>query len=36
MEEKAFKQIEDGIERKMNDRQNKDLIEQQAKESVKV
>jgi hypothetical protein len=36
VEEKAFKQIEDGLERKINDRQNKDLIDQEAKESVKV
>lgn len=36
MEEKAFKQIEDGLENKINNRQNKDLIEQQLKESVKV
>ena len=36
MEEKAFKQIEDGLEDKINNRQNQDLIEQQLKESVKV
>lgn len=36
VEEKAYKQIEDGLERKINDRQNKDLVEQQLKESVKV
>jgi hypothetical protein len=36
VEEKAFKQIEDGLERKINNRQNKDLIDQQIKESVKV
>lgn len=36
MEEKAFKQIEDGLENKINNRQNKDLIDQQIKESVKV
>ena len=36
VEEKAFKQIEDGLENKINNRQNKDLIEQQIKESVKV
>ncbi len=36
VEEKAYKQIEDGIERKMNDNQNKDLIEQQERETVKV
>ena len=36
VEEKAFKQIEDGLERKINDRQNKDLIDQHYKETVKV
>ena len=36
VEEKAFKQIEDGLERKINDKQNKDLIDQELKESVKV
>lgn len=36
VEEKAYKQIEDGIERKMNDKQNKELIEQQERETVKV
>jgi hypothetical protein len=36
VEEKAYKQIEDGIERKMNDNQNKELIEQQERETVKV
>lgn len=36
VEEKAFKQIEDGIERKMNDTQNKALIQQQNREAVKV
>lgn len=34
VEEKAFKQIEDGLERKINDRQNQDLIDQQKKETV--
>jgi len=36
VEEKAFKQIEDGLENKINDRQNQDLIDQQVRESVKV
>jgi hypothetical protein len=36
VEEKAFKQIEDGLERKINDRQNQELIDQEVKESVKV
>ena len=36
VEEKAFKQIEDGLERKINDRQNQNLIDQQKQEAVKV
>jgi hypothetical protein len=36
VEEKAYKQIEDGIERKINNQQNKNLFEQAGKESVKV
>lgn len=36
VEEKAFKQIEDGLERKINDRQNQDLVDQQKQEAVNV
>ena len=36
VEEKAYKQIEDGLERKMNDNQNIELIDQERKETVKV
>ena len=36
VEEKAFKQIEDGLERKINDRQNQNLIDQQKQEAVNV
>lgn len=36
IEEKAFKQIEEGIERKINVKQNKDLIEQYKIQSAKV
>lgn len=36
LEEKAMKQIEDGLERKINNKQNKDLMDQQIKESIKV
>jgi len=36
LEEKAMKQIEDGLERKMNNKQNRDLMDQQIKESIKV
>ena len=36
VEEKAFKQIEEGLERKINNRQNSDLINQQVRESLKV
>ena len=36
VEEKAFKQIEEGLERKINVRQNNDLINQQVRESLKV
>ena len=35
VEFKQFKQIEDGIERKINDRQNQDLIDQLATEKIK-
>ena len=35
VEFKQFKQIEDGIERKINDRQNQDLIDQLALEKIK-
>ena len=35
VEFKQFKQIEDGVERKINDRQNKDLIDQLALEKVR-
>lgn len=36
VEEKAYKQMEDGLERKINDRQNKDLVDQQKVEAVNV
>ena len=36
VEEKAHKQIEDGLERKINDRQNQDLVDQQKLEAVNV
>ena len=36
VEAKAFKQIEDGLERKINDRQNQDLVNQQKQEEVNV
>ena len=36
VEEKAHKQIEDGLERKINNRQNQDLIDQQLQEAVNV
>ena len=35
VEEKQFKMIEDGLERKINDKQNQDLIDQEQKEEVK-
>jgi hypothetical protein len=35
VEFKQFKQIEDGVERKINDRQNQDLIDQLALEKIK-
>lgn len=36
VEENAFRQIEDGVERKIRNRQNKDLIEQYEREQVHV